>query len=171
MSKRSNHHLTDLGCIAGEDLSEFGAGKEGWLAPDASTTLLCALDAHSLAIANRSLILILGWSDPDEPRVQIRPELSPIEAEHITAIEWLVFDEIKVIAVGTSRGFILVYSLRGDLIHRQIVYPGRIVKLRVRGTRKDLTQDISSEEVCVVIPGVIARFDGSDIKVSPCLNV
>ncbi|EOY20409.1 Rab3 GTPase-activating protein non-catalytic subunit isoform 2 [Theobroma cacao] len=119
MSKRSNHHLTDLGCIAGEDLSEFGAGEEGWLAPDASTTLLCALDAHSLAIANRSLILILGWSDPDEPRVQIRPELSPFEAEHITAIEWLVFDEIKVIAVGTSRGFILVYSLRGDLIHRQ----------------------------------------------------
>ncbi|XP_017980083.1 PREDICTED: rab3 GTPase-activating protein non-catalytic subunit [Theobroma cacao] len=164
MSKRSNLHLTDLGCIAGEDLSEFGAGKEGWLAPDASTTLLCALDAHFLAIANRSLILILGWSDPDEPRLQIRPELSPIEAEHITAIEWLVFDEIKVIAVGTSRGFILVYSLRGDLIHRQIVYPGRIVKLSVRGTRKDLTQDISSEEVCVVIPGVIARFDGSDIK-------
>ncbi|EOY20410.1 Rab3 GTPase-activating protein non-catalytic subunit isoform 3 [Theobroma cacao] len=119
MSKRSNHHLTDLGCIAGEDLSEFGAGEEGWLAPDASTTLLCALDAHSLAIANRSLILILGWSDPDEPRVQIRPELSPIEAEHITAIEWLVFDEIKVIAVGTSRGFILVYSVRADLIHRQ----------------------------------------------------
>ncbi|EOY20408.1 Rab3 GTPase-activating protein non-catalytic subunit isoform 1 [Theobroma cacao] len=166
MSKRSNHHLTDLGCIAGEDLSEFGAGEEGWLAPDASTTLLCALDAHSLAIANRSLILILGWSDPDEPRVQIRPELSPFEAEHITAIEWLVFDEIKVIAVGTSRGFILVYSLRGDLIHRQMVYPGRIVKLRVRGTKKDLTQDISSEEVCVVIPGVIARFDGSDIQSS-----
>ncbi|EOY20419.1 Uncharacterized protein TCM_046018 [Theobroma cacao] len=119
MSKRSYHHLTDLGCIAGEDLSEFGAGKEGWLAPDASPTHLCALDAHSLAIANRSLILILGWSDTDEPRVQIRPELSPIEAEHITAIEWLVFDEIKVIAVGTSRGFILVYSVRGDLIHRQ----------------------------------------------------
>ncbi|XP_017980087.1 PREDICTED: uncharacterized protein LOC18507170 [Theobroma cacao] len=45
-----------------------------------------------------------------------------------------------------------------------MVYPGRIVKLRVRGTKKDLTQDISSEEVCVVIPGVIAHFDGSDIQ-------
>ncbi|KAK6230730.1 hypothetical protein QUC31_002248 [Theobroma cacao] len=60
-------------CIAGEDLSGFGAGKEGWLAPDVSTTLLCALDAHSLAIANRSLILILGWSDPDEPRSRSIP--------------------------------------------------------------------------------------------------
>ncbi|KAK6230732.1 hypothetical protein QUC31_002250, partial [Theobroma cacao] len=58
----------------------------------------------------------------------------------------------------------MVYTLRADLIHRQMVYPGRIVKLRVRGTKKDLTQDISSEEVCVVIPGVIARFDGSDIQ-------
>ncbi|EOY20414.1 Receptor like protein 33 [Theobroma cacao] len=104
------------------------------------TTLLCAVDAHSLAIANRSLILTLGWSDPDELRVNMRPDISPIEAEHITAIEWLVFYEIKM------------------------VYPGRIVKLRVRGTKKDLTQDISSEEVCVVIPGVIARFDGSDIQ-------
>ncbi|OMO74763.1 Rab3-GAP regulatory subunit [Corchorus capsularis] len=164
MSKRSHHYLTDLGCIACEDLTEFGAGKEGWLAPDASSPLLCALDAHSLAIANRYLILILGWSDPYESRIKIRPELSPIESEHITAIEWLVFEDIKVIAAGTSRGFLLVYSLRGDLIHRQMVYPGRIVKLRVHGSKKDLTQDISSEEFCVVIPGVIARFDGSDIQ-------
>ncbi|MBA0759041.1 hypothetical protein Gotri_021980 [Gossypium trilobum] len=164
MSKRSHHHLTELGCIACEDLTEFGAGKEGWLAPDAGTTVLCALDAHSLAIANRSLVLILGWSDSDEPRVKIRPELSPIEAERITAIEWLVFDDIKVIAIGTSRGFLLMYSLRGDLIHRQMVYHGQIIKLRVRGTKKDLMQDISSEDVCVVMPGVIARFDGSDIR-------
>ncbi|KAE8680109.1 peptide-N4-(N-acetyl-beta-glucosaminyl)asparagine amidase A-like [Hibiscus syriacus] len=163
MSKRS-HHLTELGCIACEDLTEFGAGKEGWLTPDAGTTVLCALDAHSLAIANRSLVLILGWSDPDEHRVKIRPELSPIESERITAIEWLVFDDIKVIAVGTSRGFLLIYSLRGDLIHRQMVYHRQIIKLRVRGTKKDLMQDGSSEEVCVVMPGVIARFDGSDIQ-------
>ncbi|KAK8527491.1 hypothetical protein V6N12_054700 [Hibiscus sabdariffa] len=163
MSRRS-HHLTELGCIACEDLAEFGAGKEGWLAPDAGTTVLCAIDAHSIAIANRSLVLILGWSDPDEQRVKIRPELSPIEAERITTIEWLVFDDIKVIAVGTSRGFLLIYSLRGDLIHRQMVYHGQIIKLRVRGTKKDQMQDISSGDVCVVMPGVIARFDGSDIQ-------
>ncbi|KAE8681110.1 peptide-N4-(N-acetyl-beta-glucosaminyl)asparagine amidase A-like [Hibiscus syriacus] len=163
MTKRS-HHLTELGCIAGEDLTEFGAGKEGWLTPDAGTTVICALDAHSLAIANRSIVLILGWSDQDKHRVQIRTELSPIEAERITAIEWLVFDDIKVIAVGTSRGFLLIYSLRGDLIHRQMVYHRQIIKLRVCGTKKDLMQEGSSEEVCVVMPGVIARFDGSDIQ-------
>lgn len=47
-----------------------------------------------------------------------------------------------------------------------MVYHGQIIKLRVRGTKKDLMQDISSEDVCVVMPGVIARFDGSDIRVS-----
>ncbi|KAA8524002.1 hypothetical protein F0562_010567 [Nyssa sinensis] len=45
-----------------------------------------------------------------------------------------------------------------------IVNPGRILKLRVCGTKRDLTQNSSSEEVCVVMPGVIARFDGSDIQ-------
>lgn len=46
-----------------------------------------------------------------------------------------------------------------------MIYPGRILKLRVRGTKRDLTQDTSSEEVCVVMPGVVARYDGSDIQV------
>ena len=41
----------------------------------------------------------------------------------------------------------------------------KILKIRVRGIKQDLTQDTSSEEVCIVMPGVVARFDGSDIKV------
>lgn len=47
------------------------------------------------------------------------------------------------------------------------MYPGRILKLRVRGTKKDMmsSHEGSSEEVSVVIPGVIARFDGADIRV------
>ena len=48
---------------------------------------------------------------------------------------------------------------------QQFVYSGRILKLRVGGTKRDLIQDASSEEICVVIPGIIARFDGSDISV------
>ncbi|GLU18068.1 hypothetical protein SLE2022_343890 [Rubroshorea leprosula] len=160
MSKRT--HLTDLGCIACEELSDLGAGREGWLTDD--PTVLCALEPNSLAIANRNLILVLGWSDPDEPRVNIRPDLSSTQAEYITAIEWLVFDDFRVVAVGTSKGYLLVYSLAGDLIHRQMVYPARILKLRVRGTKREMTQETSSsEEVSVVMAGVIARFDGSDI--------
>lgn len=111
--------VTELGCIACEELNELGAGrKEGWLVDD--PTLLCALDAHSLALAKRSVIIILSWTDPDVPRLKIRPDLSPIEAESVTAIEWLVFDEIRVVAIGTSSGYLLVYSLTGDLIHKQV---------------------------------------------------
>lgn len=46
-----------------------------------------------------------------------------------------------------------------------MIHPGQILKLRVRGTNRDLFQETSSEEVCVVMQGVIARFDGSEIKV------
>ena len=41
----------------------------------------------------------------------------------------------------------------------------KIIKLRVRGTNKDLSEDTSSEEVCVVMRATVARFDGSDIQV------
>lgn len=118
VAKRTN--TTELGCIACKELSELGAGKEGWLVNNPN--LLCALDTHSLALANRSLILILGWSDSDSSCVKIPPELSPIEAEYISAIEWLVFDDIRVVAVGTSSGYLLLYSLGGDLIHKQVSY-------------------------------------------------
>ncbi|KAM3216171.1 hypothetical protein P3L10_025611 [Capsicum annuum] len=46
----------------------------------------------------------------------------------------------------------------------EIVSPEKILRLRVRDTKRALTQDASSEEVCVVMSGVIARFDGSDIQ-------
>lgn len=46
-----------------------------------------------------------------------------------------------------------------------MIYPARVLKLRVRGIKKDLIQDTSSEEFCVIMPGVIARFVGSDIQV------
>ncbi|KAL5804755.1 hypothetical protein ACOSQ3_031555 [Xanthoceras sorbifolium] len=162
MSKRI--HATDVGSIACTDLSDLGAGKEAWLVNDPN--LLCALDTHSIAIANRYLVFIINWADPDDAalRAKIQPELSPIEAEYITALEWLVFEDIRVVAVATSRGYLFVYDLKGDLVHRQLIHPGRILKLRVRGTKRDLTQETSSEEVCVVMPGVIARFDGSDIQ-------
>lgn len=118
MSRRN--HLTDLGTIATVDLTELGAGKEGWLD---NPNLICALDTNSLAIANRYSLLILELSHPSSPvtfRVKIRPNLSPIEAEYVSAVEWLVFDDIRVIAIGTSCGYLLIYSLSADLIHKQV---------------------------------------------------
>ncbi|XP_042475716.1 rab3 GTPase-activating protein non-catalytic subunit-like [Macadamia integrifolia] len=45
-----------------------------------------------------------------------------------------------------------------------MIYPGRVLRLRARGTRNGFSQNTSSEEVSIVMPGVIARFDGSDIQ-------
>ncbi|XP_047969528.1 LOW QUALITY PROTEIN: rab3 GTPase-activating protein non-catalytic subunit-like [Salvia hispanica] len=169
MSRRN--HTTELGSIASVDLSAVGAGKQGWLVENPN--LLVALDTNSIALANRSSIFILNVVSIDQRRLdthpnrasKIIPELSPIEAEYISAVEWLVFDhDIRVLAVGTSCGNLLIFSIHGRLIHRQIVNAAKILKIRVRGIKQDLTQDTSSEEVCIVMPGVVARFDGSDIK-------
>ncbi|KAG6385411.1 hypothetical protein SASPL_154246 [Salvia splendens] len=104
MSRRN--HTTELGCIAGTDLSAVVAGK-----PSTSPPLSGVFD-----------------------------------------------DDIRVLAVGTSCGYLMIFSIT------VIVNPAKILKIRVRGIKQDLTQDTSSEEVCVVMPGVVARFDGSDIK-------
>ncbi|EPS61151.1 hypothetical protein M569_13648, partial [Genlisea aurea] len=162
-------HTTEIGCIAGEYLTDFGAGKEGWLVDNPN--LLVSLGSDSLAIADRSLILLLSLPVDGRPdsgnskAVKIIPELSPIEAEYLSAIEWLVFDgEIRVLAVGTSSGYLLLFSIHGSLLHRQFVSPLKILKLRVCGDKQDPTQVASSQGVCIVMPGVIAYFEGSDIK-------
>lgn len=50
------------------------------------------------------------------------------------------------------------------------MHPGRILRLRFQEKRGESLPDAigaaaSSEELCVVLPGVVARFDGSDIQV------
>ncbi|CAH9115595.1 unnamed protein product [Cuscuta europaea] len=160
---RRNTHTTDLGCITCDDLSDLGAGKEGWLV--GNPNLLTALDTHYIALADRSIIFVIQWlGGGGGPDAKITPELSPIQPEYISALEWLIFDDIKVIAVGTSCGYFLIYSLRGDLIHKQLVNTGKVLKLRVRVTKRNQMQDASLEEVCVVMPGMIARFEGSEVQ-------
>ncbi|PNY04604.1 RAB3 GTPase-activating protein non-catalytic subunit-like protein [Trifolium pratense] len=161
MTRRS--YKKELGSIACKELGELGAGKPGWVVDNPN--LLSAIDTHSILLANRSTILLLSWSDDShQSPLRIRPELSPIDDEFISAVEWLVFDDVRVIVAGTSSGYLLIYSLRAELIHKQMIYPGRVLKLRVRGTKKDLIQDSSSEEFCLIMPGVIARFDGSVVQ-------
>ncbi|KAK9085684.1 hypothetical protein Sjap_026095 [Stephania japonica] len=165
-------HLTDLGCIACEELSEFGAGNEGWLD---TPNLSAAVDSSSLALANRSLVLVLDWLNGDliNTPIKIKPSLSPIKGD-ITAVQWLDFDDFRALALGTSNGYLLVYSLEGDLIHIQA--PSLIsfflhLQFYVcynlgfwTNVMNSLTPFSSSDEFCVVMPGVVARFDGSDFQ-------
>lgn len=118
MARRTNH-TTNIATIPSQDLTDLGTNKLN------NPNLLHAYDTNALAISNRYIILVLEWSNGSSGqgrlRVKIRPNLSPIEAEYVSALEWLVFDDIRVIAVGTSCGYFLVFSLSGDLIHKQVL--------------------------------------------------
>ncbi|XP_020102733.1 rab3 GTPase-activating protein non-catalytic subunit [Ananas comosus] len=155
MARRS-HHLTEVASIAGAgEVGEVGAGeREGWLN-----------DPSLLASLHRRTSLALAHSSPSA--TVIRPRLSPSDGR-ISAVEWLPFSgeeggAAAAIVVGTSAGFLLVYSSDGDLIHKQSIYPEKILRLRFQERKRNF-QDSGSEELCVVFPGVIARFDGSDIQ-------
>ncbi|XP_077252218.1 rab3 GTPase-activating protein non-catalytic subunit [Tasmannia lanceolata] len=157
-------HVRELGCVACEELSELGAGKEGWLVNDPSILLTLDSHSHSLALANKSLLLLFSWDHHHHyTPIKIRPSLSPTDG-YISALQFLIFEDLRVLAVGTSNGYFLIYSLEADLIHRQMIHPGRIIRLQARGFKHRFTQDASSEEVCIVMPGVIARFEGSVIQ-------
>lgn len=62
-------------------------------------------------------------------------------------------------------------ELIDDIFVLQLVNTEKIMKLRVRGTKKELEEDASSDEVCVVMRTTIARFDGSDIQVSDICSI
>ena len=225
MAKRSL--ITPLGRIASDELNEFGAGRtEGWLS---EPSLQTSIQSPFLVIANRSVVVIIRWEgrrDPS-PAIRIIPELSTSEGE-ITAVEWISIDEFLILAVGTSGGYLLLYSIKGDLIHKQvalfiyinemcirvchvifhvmgcamflwllfiiqrddsstsfsiilvrngswkvvfifsslqIVYTRRMLRLRFREIKLHPFGGDSTCELCAVAPGIIARFDGSDIKV------
>uniref|UniRef100_A0A1D1YGT3 Rab3 GTPase-activating protein non-catalytic subunit n=1 Tax=Anthurium amnicola TaxID=1678845 RepID=A0A1D1YGT3_9ARAE len=164
MARRS--HATAVGWIACDGLDELGAGqKEGWLT---DAPLLAALHSHHLALAHPSLVFLLGWEEYRGPaeaggQVRIRPSLPPPEGE-ITAVEWIAVDDLLALALGTSGGYLLLYSTEADLIHKQIVHTGRVLRLRFREIEDSPFSNTLSYELCVVMPGAIARFDGSDIK-------
>ncbi|GLJ18242.1 hypothetical protein SUGI_0322660 [Cryptomeria japonica] len=108
--------LIELGCIACEELGEFGAGKEGWLHTNPNLNL--ALTSHYLALTNQSLVIVLNY-DGEGSQIVIRPSMSAAVEGHITAMEWLVFDHDQTLALSTSQGFLIIYSSAGDLLHKQ----------------------------------------------------
>ncbi|KAK1275086.1 hypothetical protein QJS04_geneDACA000846 [Acorus gramineus] len=141
MAKRS--HLSELGCIACDELDELGAGKEGWLVDTPS--LVIALDDRSIALARRFAVLVISWGDRDRPSAEIWRSLSPVDGE-ISAIEWVTRGDLRVLAIGTTGGFLLLYSPQARLIHKQMIYPARILRLRVRSVKNEDAQDASFED-------------------------
>lgn len=152
--------LTELGCVACEELGALGAGKEGWL--QINPNLILAITSQSVALANKSLLVILTWNGDEGPKIIIRPALS--SEGDITAIEWLAFDQDRTLALGTSQGFLLIYSSNGDLLHKQMLHPCPIIRLRVRGSSGRPVEAAASDELCIVFPAAILRIDASDLQ-------
>lgn len=163
MSRRS--HITVVGSIATTDLSSIGAGeKEGWLSD--SSSILTSLYSNAMAIANslKSVVLVLGW-DPPSTLVEIRPSLYlDDDGGTVSAIEWIPFGDLIALAVGTSSGMLLIFSMDGELIHKQLIYPACILRLRYHETTGISLQDNDAQQLSIVLPGVVARFDGADIQ-------
>lgn len=120
MAKRT--HVSAVGWVDSDEFTEIGGGRsEGWLA---DSSLLAAIQFPYLVLAQRNLAVVVGWDeDPDSSSAgrsfRIRPALSPSEGE-ITAVEWIAIDEFLALALGTSGGYLLLYSKEGALIHKQV---------------------------------------------------
>uniref|UniRef100_A0ACD5YG83 Uncharacterized protein n=1 Tax=Avena sativa TaxID=4498 RepID=A0ACD5YG83_AVESA len=169
------HHLTEVALLASASgcLAAAGAGeREGWL-DDPSVVASLGPRARDLAVASaaRSVLAIIPIAGGGGGGVTVKPALGPDEGR-ISAVEWVPLDvggaegeQEVALAVGTDAGWLLFYSLAGDLLHKQSIYPAKIMKLNFSERKENAWEDSGSDELSVVFPGVIARCDGADLQI------
>ncbi|CAL5088941.1 unnamed protein product [Urochloa decumbens] len=169
------HHLKEVALLASAsaDLAAAGAGeREGWL-DDPAVIPSLGPRARALAVASaaRSVLVIAPVAGGGDGGVTVEPALG-LEEGRISAVEWVPLtaeehgegEEGVAVVVGTDTGWLLFYSLAGDLLHKQSIYPAKILKLNFRERKENAWEDSGSDELSVVFPGVIARFDGADLQ-------
>ena len=113
---------------ASEDLAAVGPGeREGWL-DDPAVLPSLAPRARALAVASaaRSVLAVVPVAGVGGG-VTVRPALGPDDGR-ISAVEWIPLagedpgeaGERVAVAVGTDARWLLLYSLAGDLLHKQV---------------------------------------------------
>uniref|UniRef100_A0A0E0JB10 Peptidase A1 domain-containing protein n=1 Tax=Oryza nivara TaxID=4536 RepID=A0A0E0JB10_ORYNI len=112
---------------ASEDLAAVGPGeREGWLDdPAVLPPLAPRARALAVAVAARSVHAVAPVAGGGG-RVTVRPALGPDDGR-ISAVEWIPLagedpgeaGERVAVAVGTDARWLLLYSLAGDLLHKQ----------------------------------------------------
>uniref|UniRef100_M8CQ45 Rab3 GTPase-activating protein non-catalytic subunit n=1 Tax=Aegilops tauschii TaxID=37682 RepID=M8CQ45_AEGTA len=147
-----------------------GRRAGGWL-DDPAVLLSLGPRARDLAVASaaRSVLGIVPVAGGGG--VTVKPALGPDDGR-ISAVEWVPLDaegaqgeEGMALVVGTDAGWLLFYSLAGDLLHKQSIYPAKILKLNFSERKENAWEDSGSDELSVVFPGVIARCDGADLQI------
>ncbi|OAE27491.1 hypothetical protein AXG93_3911s1740 [Marchantia polymorpha subsp. ruderalis] len=145
-----------------EPLEDVGAGFVGWLdSPD----LVIAMTWSQMAIAKKyTLVMQLKWKrHGDFTPVTIRVGNPDVFEENVTSMEWLVFSDFTVLAVGTSAGALRIYTEQGTLLFQQQFNSGPLLRLRARQDGNIVVGLTASEDVCLVFPKAIARIDVVDL--------
>jgi len=124
------HHLTEVALLASAspDLAAVDAGeREGWLDdPTVLPSLGPRARALAVASATRSVLVIVPVAGGGGGGVTVKPAVG-LEEGRISAVEWVPLttedgegEEGVAVAVGTDTGWLLFYSLAGDLLHKQV---------------------------------------------------
>ncbi|KAL3686188.1 hypothetical protein R1sor_004210 [Riccia sorocarpa] len=152
------------GCVAADELEDVGAGFLGWLD---SKDLVIAMTWSQMAIAKKNtLVMQLRWKNHgDYTPLMIRVGSSDSYEENVTSMEWLMFDDFTVLAVGTSSGALRMYTSQGVLLFQQQFSSGPLLRIRARQDGNIVVGLTASEDVCLVFPKAIARVDVVDLHI------
>jgi len=153
------------GSIAINDLSAVGAGKPRWL--DNQVILVAMAHEHMAIATEQNIVMRLTWGQEEgkEGKSFVRQVRSCLEPEEkLTAMEWVLFDVVALLAVGTSFGALLLFSQKGTLLIKQYFHSDPVLKLRARSEPLGSMSNDSSEDLCVIYPKAIARIDVHDLQ-------
>lgn len=129
MAPRSHLHLTEVcafasGCDDDLALLRHHPSLLASLAPRRRSPALALASAS--ASASKPLILVLASPSPADRHFAVVARISPSLSQSdgsLAAVQWLpradAGEDDHLLAVGTSLGYLLLYSLAGDLIHKQ----------------------------------------------------
>eukprot|EP00850_Spirogloea_muscicola_P015867 SM000125S26072 [mRNA] locus=s125:171758:179545:- [translate_table: standard] len=89
------------------------------------------------------------------------------EGQSVTCLQWLAFTEdahSRFLAVGTSGGALLVLTVQGGLLLRQVLHSGPLLRVRTRGKRPRLRAGNEPQDVAAFYATAVVRIEGHDLQ-------
>eukprot|EP00850_Spirogloea_muscicola_P023857 SM000396S15201 [mRNA] locus=s396:36262:43824:- [translate_table: standard] len=89
------------------------------------------------------------------------------EGQSVTCLQWLAFTEdalSRFLAVGTSGGALLVLTVQGGLLLRQVLHSRPLLRVRTRGKRPQLRAGNEPQDVAAFYMTAVVRIEGHDLQ-------
>lgn len=122
-------------------------------------TMLAVIGPRTAAIIKVSM---------GEPIPAFRPEATLCEGdEKVTAASWAAFDGSgtdSCLMIGTSSGWLRLYSRLGKLLMRQRLHSQPVVSINGRAGGQGIGGDSAGSDVTVMFPDSAARIDALELK-------